>query len=240
VNHEAARAAVDALFTGELKRGPELRRHLDGCLECRDYYDKTARSFRTISGNPEEMTAEELQLFAPAMPAMKVEEPVLARFIPWIGAIGAAATVALVAVVMTGKPTGKLPGEFQARGETKVKVQASVRPLCSRQEGEKVVIADPGAGACVEGDKLAFVASGRGNGYLAVAVLDGEKVEWISNGVVGTDEAPLSGASSWKPGLRAVVLLSDEPIEASDACAKGTCRKTVERTELPLSPGAPR
>ena len=241
MNHSAARSAVDDLFLGRGRKLSQLRSHLEGCVDCRAYYDRAAGAFRALTGKPEEMTPEELQLFTPVF-LTQAESP-MRRFAPWLGAMAAAAAV-LVAGVVAGRSG---PEEFTARGGVRGNEHPAVRALCSRQEGSKVVIAgDPAQGACAAGDRLAFIALGHGRPYVAVALLDGEKVEWMVSGPQGAlttsqEEVVLPNASTWRPGLHAVALYGASPIDPATAepCAKGACPGTLERTEIPLSSRAP-
>src|SRR5687767_13730192 len=108
MDHSSARAAVDDLFVGRARRLGELRAHLDGCLECRAHYDRTARAFRALNGRPEQMTPEELLLFAPALPEQapaRAHWPAL-----FVGALATAAAAALVVFVRAD------PEEFLPRG----------------------------------------------------------------------------------------------------------------------------
>ena len=236
MNHSSARAAVDELFVGRLRRTSALRVHLDGCLDCRGYYDRTARGFRALVGKPEEMTAAELRLFEPAFPFPTVSP--VRRLVPWFGLAAVAAAALAVVLVQTG------PAEFTPRGgENKVGDQPVIRPLCSRQVEGRVVVGDPATGTCAKGDRLAFVATGHGRRFLALAVFDGEQVEWLVTGAEGAltaadVERVLPTVSTWRPGLRAVAIFGAAPIDptVAEPCAKGSCPASLERSEIPLVP----
>ena len=55
-----------------------------------------------------------------------------------------------------------------------------VRSLCSRQQGADVVVNDPLQGGCANGDRLGFVATGRGRPYLALALIDHPTGGWVN------------------------------------------------------------
>ncbi len=240
MNHAAAHAAVDELFVGNPKRARALRAHLDGCLECRAYYDRVAKGFRTLAGKPDEMTAEELQLFALVFPASAPA----ARWplAPWAGALALAAAAALVLVVFRAPTDG-----FTARGGGSGGGGPALRPLCSRGQGAQVVVKDPAREPCSEGDRLAFFATGHGRRFIAVALLDEAGVEWVVSGAegalgAGDAEVALPRTAQWRPGVRAVALWSGEPIDpqAAEPCVRGNCLREQERLELPLTPGSPK
>jgi hypothetical protein len=229
MNHDSARLAIDALFSGKGRKRAELRAHLDGCLECRAHYDRTARAFRALSGRPEEMTPEELWLFEPELPGMVVERP------RWTWLFGGIATLAAVSLLIVVNQ----PPEFASRGnDHPAPAKPGARAFCTRDGAPAPLEAD--TGQCQEGDHLVLSLTGQGRHAAAVVVVDGDKTESVVSGSAGTlsaePETVLSVPSSWKPGLKAVVIFSASPIEAADAerCAKGECGASLERADVSL------
>ena len=240
MNHAKARTAVDELFIGRGHRLGELRAHLDGCLECRAHYDRTARAFRALRGRPEEMTAEELSLFAPAFPE---QAPTRGRFpLVWIASLATAAAAALELYVKFEPP------EFNARGGTHVAVTTSVRALCSHENPDgPPPITDAIERPCQPGEHLGFVLSAPGQKFVALALVDSAgKVEVIVSGAEGElfgselEGAP-SSPSGWRPGLRVVTVAGQTPIDADLAarCARGQCPASLDRREIPLGQSKP-
>lgn len=224
MNHETARAGIDALFIGQLGGAEELRAHLDGCDECRAYFDVTAHTFRALTGKPDEMTEAELAFFAPPLPAMPVTR---LRNAPLLG--GLLALAAAVTLVVWLRPS-----EFGARGtETPPAAQTSVRALCSHDvEDAGVVVRE----SCQDGDRLGFVAKAGSKRFIAVVLVDGASTEVLISGTDGAlhgDEEVLSAAASWHSGARVVTVFADAPISAdvARACVEGACE--LERRELP-------
>lgn len=224
MNHDEARASIDGLFSGDPASREPLRRHLEGCAECRAYFDRTARAFRLLAGKPDEMTPEELAFFAPPLPAATVTR---LRW-PVLGAVLAAAAAVTVVVWST-------PSEFTARGTTTTQeAQTTVRALCSHVADAGVVISE----RCAEGDRLGFVASPGLRRFVAVALVDGtgavEVVLSGAEGVLGAEEAVLAQSASWRPGVKVVALSSKVVIteELAERCARGECPDSVQRQEL--------
>jgi hypothetical protein len=234
MNHDSARLAIDALFAGKGRKRAELRAHLDGCLECRAVYDRTARAFRTLAGRPEEMTSEEQWLFEPELPEAPQQRSGLASY--FFGGLATLATVGLLVVVSQGPP------EFASRGNDAPQLEPGGRAFCVR---DGAAPAEALAGACQDGDRLLFAVTGQGRGYAAVVVQAGDKAEVVVSGSTGVlpagPETVLSQASIWRPGQRAVAVFSASPIEPADAerCAKGECAPGLEPAAVPLSPARP-
>lgn len=153
MNHASARASIESLFVGRPQSRGALRAHLDGCAECRAHYDRTARSFRALSGKPDEMTAEELWLFEPVFPPAA---PARLRLPVVVGSMLALAAAAVL-VVWVGAGPGE--SEFGARGNTPVAQRPGVRALCTHAGPDGQVVVSE---TCAAGDTLAFVASGKG------------------------------------------------------------------------------
>jgi hypothetical protein len=240
MNHAAAKSAVDELFIGRGRRLPQLRAHLEGCVECRAHYDHTAHAFRALTGKPDEMTAEELSLFAPIFPD---QVPVRARWpLVWLGGLAAAAA----ALVLFVQPPPPSPSEFNARGGTPSVHRSSARALCSHGDESAPEITDAVEGKCLAGDRLLLVAAAKGQRYVAVALVDGNgRIEPVVSGadgaLTGEREAVLPNGSIWRPGLRALAIFGDAPIAPAvvEQCARGDCPSALERREIPLERSGP-
>lgn len=229
MNHDSARLAIEAVFQGQGRKRSELRAHLDGCLECRAFYDRTARAFRALSGRPEEMTPEELWLFEPELPEAPPARRTFSAAL--FGGLATLAAVALLVVVSPGPP------ELVPRGGERPALQPGGRAFCAR-DGVGPVEAQ--RGGCHEGDRLLFALAGQGQRHAAVVVLDGERAEVVVAGAEGAlpaePETVLGQASTWRAGARAVAIFSSSPVAASDAerCARGECGPGLVRASIPL------
>lgn len=181
MNHASAKESIESLFVGRPPSRGALRAHLDGCAECRAHYDQAAKTFRALSGKPDEMTAEELWLFEPVFPPAAP-----ARFrVPVVLGSMLALAAAAVLLVWVGSQPGE--SEFGARGNTPVAERPAVRTLCSHAGPDGQVVVSE---TCAAGDTLAFVASGKGkvsvevDGKVISATVDGpdtvlpETVPW--------------------------------------------------------------
>lgn len=235
MNHETARQGIEQLFIGEGRDLPALRAHLEGCEPCRQVFDATARAFRALGGKPDEMTSEELLLFAPPLPAAPVTR--LRWPAPVLSAVLAVAAALTLVVWLRPPPQS----EFSPRGTTApTAVRTAVRALCSREVDGKLSVTE----ACAAGDRLAFTATPGAHRFVGVALVEGaDQVEVLISGAEGAltpgEDAVLPNATPWRAGLRVVVLTADEPItpELARRCAQGECPASLERRELPL--GAP-
>ncbi len=233
MNHDAARSAIEALFKGQPKHRAELRAHLDGCLECRRYYDNTARAFRSLTGAPGEMTREELWLFEPALP----EAEARFRWPVWLGGVGLLAAAALALVVF--RPGGD--AGFTARGGQPQAAHPGLRAFCTRA-GK--VVGEAGSGSCQAGDAVVFSVVPSGRKYLALVVGGGEKPEPVVSGEPGKlaaqGEVVLPNGATFAPGRTAVAVFGGAPIssELAERClTAGSCPKELERVEVSFSGG---
>lgn len=234
MDHGSARLAIDALFQGQGRKRSELRAHLDGCLDCRAHYDRTARAFRALAGRPEEMTPEEQWLFEPALP----EEPKAPSRFPAL-LYGGVATIGVVSLMLVlAQPE---ESKFAARGGAKAALQPSARAFCARG-GQPV--GEAAAGLCQPDDRLLFSLTGQGRAYAAVVLVEGERTSVLVSGAegalaAGQPEVVLGKAAVWRPGLAAVAVFSDSPIAPADAerCARGDC--ALERAPISLSTSEP-
>lgn len=234
MNHDSARRGIEALFQGQGRKRAELRAHLDGCLECRAFYDRTARAFRALSGRPEEMTPEELWLFEPELPEAPAPRRTSAAAL-W-GGLATLAAVSLLVVVTQGPP------ELVPRGGERPELKPAGRAFCAR-DGAGPLEAEKGG--CQEGDRLLFALAGQGQRHAAVVVLWGERAEVVVAGAEGAlsgePETVLGQASRWRAGATAVAIFAAAPIAPGDAeqCARGECAKGLERAPIALIPPGP-
>ena len=89
---------------------------------------------------------------------------------------------------------------------------------------------------------MGFVATGQGRAFVAVALLEEGRLEWVISGPQGAlpkgePEVVLPNSATWRPGVRAVAIFSAASIEpaAAEKCAKGEeCPASLERLELAL------
>ncbi|MFT3836951.1 MAG: hypothetical protein QM723_08135 [Myxococcaceae bacterium] len=235
MNHSDARAAIEALFSGERPKQADLRAHLDGCLECRGYYDNAARAFRAVSGRPDEMTEEELWLFQPAFP--EVEAPAGFRVPVWLSG---ALTVALAASIVFVFLHSRKDDEFGARGNKPVRQHAAMRLVCAR-EGQ--VVGEPSQGSCQAGDALMFAARPSSKRYVAIAIDRGQGAapEVVVDNLDGElgfdDERVLLKSAPFSVGLRGVAVFGEQPVPGAQALQcldEKSCPRELERVELPL------
>lgn len=233
MNHSDARAAIEALFSGEQPKQADLRAHLDGCIECRGYYDNAARAFRAVSGRPDQMTEEELWLFQPAFP--EVEAKAGFRIPVWLsGGLTVALAASIIFVFLQSRKTD----EFGARGNKPVRQHAAMRLACAR-DGQ--VVGEPSQGSCQAGDALMFAARPAAKKYVAIAIDRGQGPETVVDNLDGElgfdDERVLLKSTSFSAGLRGVAVFGEQPVpgaQAAQCLDEKACPKELERVELPL------
>jgi hypothetical protein len=218
MTHDEAKAQVSALFEQRPHevQHTALREHLAGCADCRAVYDRIAMTVRRLSGRPDEMTPEELSLFAPPLPPAKVVP--LFRTGPIVGLALAAGLAAAVFWFSSQRHE-----EFTPRGNGLPPPAApALRVLCAHEE--KLGPLD----ACVDGDKLLFAVTPRGRAQVGLLV-DGALVGAMATEPNGSDE-PLPWSATFHTGVKVQAVFAATPVDAASAlsCAKGSCGAGLE------------
>ena len=195
MTHDEAQAQIAALFEGAGSAdGEALREHLQACEACRARYDQTALTLRRLLGAPDEMTPEELALFAPPLPPAPPAP--LRRHLPAL-ALALAACLA-GAVVWWSSGASPAADGFGVRGGPAPRARPASRAVCLR--GEQVV------SPCSAGDTVAIAVTPLG--FTHVKLLAGDRV--VGEGDVGEQpDTPLPWTVAWSEGLKLEVVFSE-------------------------------
>lgn len=206
MNHDEARAQVEALFEGDedAVSREALRGHLQGCEGCRAHYDQLALTMRRMLGNPNEMTPEELFLFEPPLPAAAAPAKVVPLFRP--GPVIGLALAAGLAAAVVWYGSAKTVDDFSVRGGPQAAAQPGARAVCLHGEQPSP--------ACAEGDTVLLAVTP--NGATHVKLLDGDRL--VGEGDVPDQaDTPLPWTVPWRPGLKVQAVFSTCPTCAPKA-----------------------